>query len=223
MYIEDHSFHIPSPPFDGKVMNPLVLTSPSASAYRRQTSQSSIASSISTTTTSSAFFSYSPPPSPHSSYFSPVSSDHEDADEDEIKVSKAVDLHARAQLLLSLLYTKSFFDDASSPVLQDLIHPDCTFEVEHFDATTSTITSRDEYLRGWRQKVAALADITSRVRECCVDEGQRKVWVVNEMSCLQGQTRYRKESVDMLTFDSEGRMKRREGWLRMPKRRGDDE
>jgi hypothetical protein len=221
MYIEDHTFQIPSPPFDGKVINPLVLTSPNASAYRRQASQSSIASSLSDASTSTGFFSYSPPPSPHSSYFSPVSSDQED--EDEVKVSKSVDLHARAQLLLSLLYTKSFPDESSSPIFADLIREDCTFEVEHFDASTSTITSRDEYLRGWSKKVSTLGEITSRVRECVVDESQRKVWVVNELSCMQGERRYRKESVDMLSFDEAGKMQRREGWMRAKRRGAGDE
>ena len=205
MYIEDHIFHVPSPPMDPKKINPLVLTSPNASSYRRQNSASSISSSTSTTS-GSGFLSYSPPPSPTSlDYTSPI----EDAD--KAKVSGGLDLHARAMLLLSLLYTNTFSTDTPTPIINDLIHPSCTFEVEHFDASTSTINSREEYLQSWSKKMQHLGEITSTVRECVVDESQRKVWVVNEL--VVGGT-MRKESVDMLTFDGRGKMTRREGWLR---------
>ncbi len=204
MYIKDHIFHIPSAPVDPKKINPLVLMSPNASIYRRQNSASSISSTASTTS-GSRFLSYSPPPSPTLYVASPT----EDAD--DAKVSKGIDLHARALLLLSLLYTNTFSTDATAPVINDLIHPSCTFEVEHFDASTSTINSRDEYLKGWSQKVQCLGEITSTVKECVVDESQWKVWVVNELT-IGGNLR--KESVDMLTFDGRGKMTRREGWLR---------
>ena len=160
--------------------------------------------------------SYSPPPSPTSSYFSSPVEDGE-----AVKVSRSIDLHARALLLLSLLYTSTFSVDTPIPVINDLIHPACTFEVEHFDASTSTINSRDEYLKGWSEKVQRLGDITSRVRECCVDEGQRKVWVVNEM--IIGGGEMRKESVDMLTFNTDGKMVRREGWLRRKSSKRDED
>ena len=190
---------------DPKKINPLVLTSPNASSYKRQNSVSSISSTASTAS-GLDFQSYSPPPSPTSSYYaSPI----EEAD--EAKVSRGIDLHARALLLLSLLYTNTFSTDSPTRAINDLIHPSCTFEVEHFDASTSTINSRDEYLKGWSKKVQNLGEVISTVRECVVDESQRKVWVVHEL--IVGGT-MRKESVDMLTFDGKGKMTRREGWLR---------
>ena len=210
MYIEDHTFHIPSAPIEVRKMNPLVLTSPNASLYRRQNSSSSISSAASTAS-GSEFHSYSPPPSTTSSYFE--GGRHS-------QVSRVVDLHARALLLLSLLYTHSI--SQSSSVINDLIHPACTFEVEHFDASTSKIDSREEYLHHWTHKVAKLGQISSRVRECCVDEGQRKVWVVNEI--VVGEERKGKESVDMLTFDEEGLLVRKEAWLRRKSSsRGDED
>lgn len=214
MYIEDHIFDVPSAPMDPKKINPLVLTSPNALSYRRQNSASSISSSTSTAS-GSGFLSYSPPPSPTSlEYASPI----EDAD--EAKVSRGIDLHARALLLLSLLYTNTFSADTPTTVINDLIHPSCTFEVEHFDASTSTINSREEYLQGWSKKVQCLGEITSTVRECVVDESQWKVWVVNEL-IVGGATR--KESVDMLTFDGQGKMTRREGWLRRRSSKRDED
>jgi hypothetical protein len=211
MYIEDHTFHIPSLSIEVVKMNPLVLTSPHASSYRRQNSVSSLSSTASSAP-GSGFLSYSPPPSPTSSYFSsPIDN------EDGVKVSRGIDLHARALLLLSLLYANDFSSDAPTPVLNELIHPSAVFEVEHFDASTSKINSRDEYLQGWSSKCQSLGDISSRIRECCVDESQRKVWVVNELT-VGG--KMRKESVDMLTFDDKGKMVRREGWLRRPKKVG---
>lgn len=181
-------------------MNPLVLTSPHASSYRRQNSLSTLSSTMSSAS-GSGFLSYSPPPSPTSSYFSsPIDN------EDGMKVSRGIDLHARALLLLSLLYANDFSSGFPIPVLNNLIHSSAVFEVEHFDASTSKINSRDEYLQGWISKCRSLGVISSRVRDCCVDESQRKVWVVNELSI--GGT-MRKESVDMLTFDGEGKMVRR--------------
>jgi hypothetical protein len=212
MYIEDHTFQIPSPPIDVKKFNPLTLTSPHTS-YTRQNSSSSIASSLSSAS-GSGFRSYSPPPSAGSSYFS---SPIDNNDDEDVRVSNKIDLHARALLLLSLLYSGTFSTDAPTPVVvKNLIHPSCIFEVEHLDATTSTINSRDAYLKGWSEKLNALeGQVSSRVRECCVDEGQRKVWVVNEL--VVGKVR--KESVDMLSFDERGRMVRWEGWLRRTKTR----
>ena len=206
MYIEDHVFRVSSV-IDVKKVNPLTLTSPNAATYRRQNSASSL-SSVASSASGSGFLSYSPPPSPTSSYFS---SPIEKLVEDEVHVSRGIDLHARALLLFSLLYTSDFSTDTPTPVLNDLIHESCTFEVEHFDASTSTITSRDEYLQGWAKKIQRLGEIESRVRECCVDESRRKVWVVNEVF-VEGCSR--KESVDMLSFDESGKMVRREGWLR---------
>lgn len=74
--------------------------------------------------------------------------------------------------------------------------------------------------------------LKARARECVVDEAQRKVWVVSELESgvvsgvggdgeeERGRGRRRKESVDMLSFDGEGRLRGADDWVRVV--RGDD-
>lgn len=214
-------------------INPLVLSSPHATGYRRQDSTSSTMSSFSTTSNVSDGLTYSPPSSPTSSSISLDIDYSKNARATETRGQEGeVDLYRQALLLLDLLYNNNI-TDSPTPLLKDLIHPSCTFEVEQpTSSTTSTITSRDSYLQFMSAKLQSRSNIKSRVKECVVDEGQRKVWVVSELICTlragEGgkEELQRKESIDMLTFDSTGRLVRREGWLRRSrrgsKRRDDD-
>lgn len=52
-----------------------------------------------------------------------------------------------------------------------------------------------------------------------VDEAQRKVWCVGEVSVGNR----RKESVDMLSFDEQGRLVGEEDWVRAVKSRRQNE
>lgn len=80
--------------------------------------------------------------------------------------------------------------------------------------------SREAYIDYWRSRVQKLGPgLKAHWREAVVDEAQRKVWCVGEVSVGNR----RKESVDMLSFDEQGRLVGEEDWVRAVKSRRQNE
>lgn len=83
--------------------------------------------------------------------------------------------------------------------------------VEHNDLPP--VSSIDTYISRFS---GAGSDVRLDVKEACVDEVQRKVWVRSEISGFPGGVV--KESVDMLFFDEEGVLVRGIDWQRVKRR-----
>lgn len=103
-------------------------------------------------------------------------------------------LESRATRILTSL--------ANSPSSTDLsslrISP--TVKVEHNDG--SPVYSFQTYVSRFSDAVSRSPNFHLDVKEACVDEIQRKVWVRSEISGLPGGVI--KESIDMLYFDEQG-------------------
>lgn len=171
----------------------------------------------------------SAPSTPPPAYKTRSASSSSTSSETSHRPSSPVDLHSRALHLLDTLYNKHDLATA-----RPLIHPDV--RVSHND--DATLHSRDEYLAHWARRTKRLPDLRAKCRECAVDESQRKVWVVSELytepeaaEVDEGTTSKsgavdgarRKESVDMLWFDEEGRLVGGCDWVRSVRRREDDD
>lgn len=103
---------------------------------------------------------------------------------------------------LELRATKILTSLANSPSSTDLstlrISPN--IKVEHNDS--DPVYSLQQYLSRFSDASSRSPDLHLDVKEACVDEIQRKVWVRSVISGLPGGMV--KESVDMLSFDEQG-------------------
>ncbi|KAK5088518.1 hypothetical protein LTR05_002738 [Lithohypha guttulata] len=103
------------------------------------------------------------------------------------------DLEFRAtQILTSLAQNPS---DLST---LDLISPN--IKVEHGDQ--APVYSIERYISRFTIAGAQHPDLKLEIKEACVDEIQRKVWVRSEISGLPDDVV--KERIDMLSFDNHG-------------------
>lgn len=102
-----------------------------------------------------------------------------------------IDLESRATQILTSLANNSTDSSSVLPHISPLI------QVEHNDA--APVYSVDSYV----SRFSGLgSDVRLDIKEACVDEVQRKVWVRSEISGFPGGVV--KESVDMLFFDEDG-------------------
>lgn len=100
-----------------------------------------------------------------------------------------MELQAKAISALTSLYDSH--DSGSS----DIISPNIIIEHDAFDDCPIDLAS-------WSSSLSSMPDLDVDVLEAAADESQRKVWVRSSVSGLpDGQS---KQSVDVMTFDSEG-------------------
>lgn len=105
------------------------------------------------------------------------------------------DLSERARkILTTLCNTRDLNILTAVPYISEKVH------IQHDDKPP--VTSRSEFLAGWSNALNYMPDVHIDIKEACVDEVQRKVWVRSEISGLPGGIR--KESIDMMTFDRDG-------------------
>lgn len=103
------------------------------------------------------------------------------------------DLSETAKVILHSLCHERDFTTAAQLVSPSVI-------VQHED--NPPFVSRDAYFKGWTQKLQRTPSFNLQIKEACVDEVQRKVWVRSEISGLPNGIR--KESIDMMCFDEDG-------------------
>jgi len=133
--------------------------------------------------------------------------------------AKPLDLESLSLNLLHLIHssTSSLTDIAA------LIHPECQIEHEFsFRDNLHFYNSRDDFLVHLTQRRTDLARMKLDVRESAVDEGQKKVWVVADVSDGKEQTKTSKEKVVMMTFDAEGKLTKMVAFIRRVSTRGED-
>jgi hypothetical protein len=128
--------------------------------------------------------------------------------------SDTPDLQSLALDLLDILYNTHDLSRAST-----MIHPNVTLTHNDSPITFGSAGSREAYLEHWRARVQKFGPgLKAHFREAVVDESQRKVWCVGEVTV----GKRRKESVDMLSFDEQGRLVGEEDWVRVIRTRKDD-
>jgi hypothetical protein len=147
----------------------------------------------------------------------------------EIEPPSASELQSRAKILINALLNNPDLALASTLLASDL-----HFEHESHYGPVS-IASRQAFLSFWKEMHVSPriegSETVCRIKEAAVDELQRKVWVVceirsgNEVASVAGKEDVVVETVEMLTFDEEGRVCEIQDWRRRVKVRseiGDD-
>jgi len=104
------------------------------------------------------------------------------------------DLESRAtEILKSLANNTSNAEQISRHISPHI-------KVEHGEE--DPVYSVEKYLLKFSDASARCPNLHLDIKEACVDESQRKVWIWSEITGLPGGTV--KERVDMLTFDEQG-------------------
>jgi len=125
------------------------------------------------------------------------------------------DLSRKATEILTLLY-KTPSQDLNMDNVSRYIAPQATFQ---HDEDAAVVASREQVVKMLRRQSEKKKQVEVQVKEACVDEQQRKVWVLSEVTV----GKVRKESVDMMQFDEDGLLVGCADWERVVKRRQRDD